>query len=101
MLSSGGMCLRSCPCLAAWPAALLFGVLVWFAVVSCSPVQCAVVLCRRVVLLSCFLCGWFLFLFISLKTSAKKKNITKFLTSENKIRHTPNTHSQTGSKTTT
>ena len=41
------------------------------------------------VLLSCFLCGWFLFLFISLKTSAKKKNKKKFLTSENKSRHYP------------
>ena len=93
MLSSGGMCWRWCPCLAAWPAALYLGVLVWFAVVLCSPVLCAVVLCCRVVLLSCFLSGWFLFQFISLKTSAKKKIKTKFLTAENKIRHYP-THTR-------
>ena len=62
VLSSGGVCWRWCPCLAAWAAALLFGVLVWFAVVSCSLLLCAVVLCCRVVLrcralLSCFFCA--------------------------------------------
>ena len=56
-LSAGGVFRCRCPCLAVWSASLR---LVWFAVVSCLPVSCSVVLCCRVVLCCCALlsfCG--------------------------------------------
>ena len=53
VLSSGGVSRRRCPRPAASPVALSLGALVWFPVVSCSPLLCLVVLCCRVVM-----CCW-------------------------------------------
>ena len=124
-LFGAGWCLVLLAVLRCLWRVCLPGVVFWWHVLAlvslsgrmagCPVVSCFGVVCCGVLLPGAACCGavlpcgvavllplWLvLVLFISIKTSAKKENNTKFLTSGKKIRHTPNTHTQAGSKTTT